>query len=348
MYFIQVNVFKKFIVNILKKLGVRNRFIIEHVSSGLIDASLRGIDSHGVRLLFHYIKAVQSGRININPKFRFIKTSMSTGILDADHTFGHVAGIKAMQYAVKLAKKSGTGHVAVKHSTHCGALAYFAHEASHQDMIGVAYTHATARIKTPNGIRPFFGNNPMCFTAPMKNEEPFCYDGANSVITFNEIRRYQQLNQKLPKYVAADKNGILTENPNEAEQLVPIGDYKGFGLSMVVDIFCGLLTGMPTGKNISRMFGNEDIMKEKRNLGQFYSAYKIDSFISPEEFKEKMQYLVDTIRAEPSLDKNKSILAPGDPEKISKRTRLEHGIPVPNEDYIEFNKIAKEFGIKGI
>ncbi len=109
-------------------------------------------------------------------------------------------------------------------------------------MIGVAYTHATSRVKSANGTREFFGNNPMCFSAPMKDEEPFCYDGANSTITFNEVRRCKDLGIELPYGVVADKNGKITTDPNEAEQLIAIGDYKGYGLSMIVDIFCGLFT----------------------------------------------------------------------------------------------------------
>ncbi len=311
---------------------------------GLVHASLRGVDSHGVRLFFHYLAGLKSGRLNPNPNFVFEQTSESTGILDADHTFGHAAGIKAMQLSIELAKKAGSAHIAVKNSSHCGALAYFALEACKHDMIGVAYTHATSRLKSANGQREFFGNNPICFTAPMKDEEPFCYDGANSVITFNEVRRYKDLGLELPYGVVADKYGNITTDPSQAEQLISIGDYKGFGLSMIVDILCGLLTGMPVGRDVSKMFGDEEVLKNKRYLGQFYSSYKIDSFISKESFKERLQNLANTLRNEPSLE-GVSVMVPGDPEKKIEAKRAVEGIPMPKEDYKKFQNLANEFSL---
>ena len=332
---------------VLLKYNVEGEVAI-YTAKGLVDASLRGVDSHGIRLFFHYLEGLKSGRLNPNPQFKLEQTSKSTAILDADHTFGHAAGMQAMQYSIELAQKAGSGHVAVKNSSHCGALAYFALESCKHDMIGVAYTHATSRLKSSNGVREFFGNNPMCFTAPMKEEEPFCYDGANSTITFNEVRRCKDLNLELPYGVVADKDGEITTDPNKAEQLIAIGDYKGYGLSMIVDIFCGLLTGMPVGRDVSKMFGDENVLQEKRYLGQFYSSYKVDSFVSAEIFKDRLQNLANNLRKEPALDTKQTVMVPGDPEKIKKKERLLKGIPIPTEDYRRFKEIEEKFSLGDI
>lgn len=347
MKYIRYKEIEGFINNILVKLDV-DLDVASRTAEGLVDASLRGVDSHGIRLLFHYINGLNSGRLNPIPKYKFEKTSASTGILDADHTFGHAAGMEAMKYATKLAEDSGSGHVAVKNSSHCGALAYFALEACKKDMIGVAYTHATSRVKSPNGTREFFGNNPICFTAPMLEEEPFCYDGANSIITFNEVRRCKDLGLELPYGVVADKDGNITINPNDAEQLIAIGDYKGFGLSMVVDIFCGLLTGMPVGRDVSKMFGDDDVLKQKRYLGQFYSAYRIDTFVDKDTFKSRLQDLANSLRSEPSLSKSVGVMVPGDPEKENKKERSDKGIPIPEEDFTKFQELAEKYNVKGL
>jgi ureidoglycolate dehydrogenase (NAD+) len=330
MKFINHKKIKNLLINILLEKNVDHEVALRTVN-GLIYASLRGIDSHGIRLFFHYIQGIESGRINPQPNFIFEQTSSSTGILDADHTFGHSAGIKAMEFCNKLAYNSGSGHVAVKNSSHCGALSYFAQEASNKDMIGIAYTHATSRLKTSNGIREFFGNNPLC------------YDGANSIITFNEVRRCKDLGLDLPYGVVADANGEITTDPNKATQLIPIGDYKGFALSMIVDIFCGLLTGMPVGDEVSKMFGDSEILKKKRQLGQFYSSIKIDSFISKELFKERVQNLADKLRLEPAHELNYPIMVPGDPEKIRLEERLSAGIPVPISDFDRFKELEKQY-----
>ena len=333
---------ESFLTRILQKKKV-NHEVAKLTVNGLIHASLRGVDSHGVRLFFHYLNGLNNGRINPNPKFKFEQTSPSTGILDADHTFGHAAGIKAMDHSISLANKSGSGHVAVKNSSHCGSLSYFALEACKNDMIGVAYTNATSRLKSANSTREFFGNNPMCFTAPLMDEDPFCYDGANSLTTFNEVRRHRDLGLKLPHGVVADKKGNITTDPNEANQLIPIGDYKGFALSMIVDIFCGLLTGMPTGRDVTQMFGDEKILKQKRFLGQFYSSYSIEKFIPKNLFKERLQNLVNTIIEEPSINKKNPVLVPGDIEKNIFKERLLMGLPIPNEDFKRFKEIETEY-----
>ena len=210
--------------------------VAQATAAGLMWASVRGVDSHGIRLLPHYLAGVVCGRINPDPQFSFELTGAATGILEADHGFGHGAGMEAMRRAVDLAGGAGAGHVVVRNSSHCGALGYFAQQACLSDMIGFAMTHATARMRSPGGRRSFFGNNPLCCAAPMDGEEPFCYDGAQSIITFNEVKRYKEQGLTLDPGVVADADGVETTDPAVADQLIPIGDYKGFGLAMMVDM----------------------------------------------------------------------------------------------------------------
>jgi LDH2 family malate/lactate/ureidoglycolate dehydrogenase len=191
---------------------------------GLWFASLRGVDSHGLRLIPHYLKAVQDGRINPHPGFRFERTSASTGRLDADHGFGHAAGIRAMHHAIDLAREAGSGQVVVRNSSHCGAMAYFALEACKQDMIGTAYTHGTPKMRTPNATTKFLGTNPVCVAAPMASEGPFCYDGATTQMSANKIRVYGEHGLELPTLCGADEHGKETRVPGEVVQLLPIGE----------------------------------------------------------------------------------------------------------------------------
>lgn len=101
-------------------------------------------------------------------------------------------------------------------------------------MIGLAFTHATPRVKSPGSNRAFFGNNPVCMVAPMQGEAPFCFDAATSSITFNAVKATAAAGQRLSAGLVADAQGHETTDPSKAEQLMPIGDYKGFGLSMMV------------------------------------------------------------------------------------------------------------------
>ncbi len=313
-------------------------------AKGLWLASLRGVDSHGLRLLPHYLEAVRGGRINPKAEFRFEQTSASTGRLDADHGFGHAAGISAMQHAMALAREAGSGHVAVRNSSHCGSMAYFALEACTDDMIGTAYTHATPTMRSANATRTFFGTNPVCMAAPMADEGPFCYDGATTFMSANKIRVYGEQGLELPPGCGADEQGIETRDPDQVARLLPIGDYKGFGIAMMVDILSGLLTGMPTGDDVSDMF--RDPMSKKRQLGQFYGALRIDVFEEPGRFKTRMQELADRIRHQPRQDPDVAVLVPGDPEKAHQADRQLHGIPISPVVIEQLGTIARDLGIE--
>jgi LDH2 family malate/lactate/ureidoglycolate dehydrogenase len=308
--------------------------------------SLRGVDSHGLRLLPHYVAAVEGGRLNPKPHFTFERTSLSTGKLDADHSLGHAAGMEAMRQAITLAEEAGTGFVSVRNSSHCGAMATYALEACARDMIGLAYTHATPRLKTPNSTRAFLGTNPICFAAPMAEEEPFCFDAAPTAFSFNKVRQYGELGQTLPADVAADKNGVVTLDARLADQLLPIGDYKGFGLSLVVEILCGLLAGMPAGRDVSSMF--DAPMSEKRYLGQFYGAIRIDVFEDVARFKHRLQKLVNEIRNEPRLDSALPIKVAGDPEKETAKERTANGIPFSKSELQKMNDLAAKLGLDAL
>lgn len=313
-------------------------------AKGLWMASLRGVDSHGIRLLPHYLKGIKGGRINPNPDFRFEQTSPSTGRLDADHGFGHAAGICAMRHAVELAREAGSGHVAVCNSSHCGSMFYFAFEACREDMIGMAYTNATPKMRSANASTKFFGTNPVCMAAPMASEGPFCYDGATTLMSANKIRVYGERGLELPPGCGADASGRETIVPDQVDQLLPMGGYKGFGIAMMVDILCSLLSGMPAGDEISDMF--KDPFSEKRRLGQFFSALRIDAFEKPERFKTRLQDMADRIRRQPRLDPDVPVQIPGDPEKAHQADREAHGIPVNAGVLAEFEAIARELDIE--
>ncbi|MFH2033712.1 MAG: Ldh family oxidoreductase [Candidatus Margulisiibacteriota bacterium] len=310
----------------LKKAQVRDD-VAKWMVEGLIQASLRGIDSHGIRLLPHYLKGFEGGRLNKSPNYTFKKTGAAVGKLDGDHAPGHAAGAEGMQKAIELARQAGIGAVAVHNSSHFGAAAYYAFMAAEQDMIGMSFTNATAHVLPYGGVRPFFGNNPVCLVAPCEGEDPICFDMATTVATFNKVQQYKEQKKNIPIGWAVDKEGRDTEDPFNVESLLPIGAYKGFGLSMMVDILCSLLTGSPSGTEVTAMFDTD--MGSKRYLGQFFIAISIAAFEDPVVFKKRLKKSMDDLRGEPKLTADNPVMAPGDPEKKWFSKRSKEGIPVP-------------------
>lgn len=336
---------RSFVQTALSAAGVRED-VSELAANGVIQASVRGIDSHGIRLLPHYLAAVQAGRINRDPHYSFVRTCPSTGRFDADHTFGHAAGIEAMRKAMALAEEAGTGHVAVCNSTHCGTAAYFALEAASRGYIGLSFTHANALLNTPGSTRPFFGLNPICMAVPVEGEEPFCYDSVPARLTWNKLMQFRDGKMSIPADCGADSEGRPTTNPDEIVQLLPIGGYRGFGLAMMVDILCGVLTGMPTGRDITDMYKTP--LSQRRYLGQYYIAIKIDAFQPLTHFKRAMKDLVERVRNEPRRDEQPPIMVPGDPEKSTAAARRKTGIPIPSQVSVALQDIARSYKIQSL
>ena len=336
-------IIKDFIRKVLYLRGV-DKESSYYVAEGLVHASLRGIDSHGVRLLAHYLQALEAGRINPNPEYRFYKTSSSTGLLDADNAFGHAAGMIAVQKAVEIASETGIAAVGVKRSTHFGAASYFGLEIARKDMIGFCFTHSDSLMVPTGGKRRYLGNNPICFTAPCEGEEPICLDMATSVITFNKILQLREEKKNAPIGVGADRDGNETIDPFQIVNLLPVGGYKGYGLSLMVETLCAMLTGMPFGPHIPRMY--DAPIDQKRNLGHFFIVINIRTFIQINEFKKRLKQMAQELRNEPNFDPEVSVLVAGDPEKRHETIRKKNGIPLRKADRVFFKTIAEDYNLK--
>ena len=322
----------------LSAVGV-DRKSSEHVIESLLQTSLRGVDSHGIQLFPHYVRAARAGRINTAPNITIEGTGVSTAILDADHAFGHRAGADAIDHAVDLAAETGVGVVSVRDSSHFGAAAYFALRAANRGFLGFAFTNADSLVKAFNARKAVFGTNPICFTAPLLKEDPLCLDMATSVVSWNKVRvRHASGLQLMPDW-AFDGDGLPTTDPAAAKSLCPTGGYKGFGLGMMVEILCGLLAGGPIGTEILTMYGAP--IEARRSISHFLMAIDIGRFVDRESFRNRIQALVDQIRSMPGVED--SVMVPGDPEKKTFVHRSRVGIPVPAAVFDSLCGISQDF-----
>ena len=327
---------------LLQAVGLDD-FSVEAVSNGLCDASLRGVDSHGINLLPHYVASALSGRKNPRPDFKILSKYPAFLTLDADNGFGLSAGRKAMETGMKVADEYGVCAIAVKHSSHCGAMGSTCLRAAKEGYMVFGFTNADSLSLTHNGSRPYFGTNPICFCSPRKNEEPFCLDMATTKISWNKLKNARKDNIEIDKNIASDIDGNSVNDPNLATSLFPIGAYKGFGLAAVVEILCSITTGMPYGRKIPSMF--EAPMEEQRNIGQFYIILKIDSAVDEHFFLSNLKELSDEVRQEPSKG-GEEIMLPNDPEIITATERRKNGIPISDDLFQDLNDLANEKGVK--
>lgn len=333
---------KIFTSSVLEKAGL-DKFSCECVTTGLCETSLRGVDSHGIRLLHHYVRSAELGRKNPQPKFKFYKTFPSFGYLDADDGFGHAAGMHAIDIAMKIANDQGVGAVSVINSSHPGAMASMTLRAAREGYMSFGFTHADSLVKSHNSRNAYFGTNPICFAVPRYEMTPYCLDMSCSKIAWNKLLMKRSNNETLETGLAANESGSLTIEPTDAKSLIPIGDYKGYGLASMVEILCGIYGGMPYGKSIPPMFTTS--MDKTRKLGQFYIVLRTDAVIKSDEFLKRMSGMSNEIYNQETLA-DENVILPGDKEDIESKKRLNEGIPIDNEVMKVLNQLSDEYNIE--
>ena len=342
MYRIYFEDLLSFSVKILKLSGVDSK-IAKVVAEGLCQTSLRGVDSHGIRLLPHYSESAIKGRKNPQPKIIFKKPFPSFGILDANHTFGHYACIKAVDKGILMAKKNGISAVSVYNSTHCGSMAHSALHGAKNGYIVLAFTNADSLMLSYNGTKPFFGTNPICVAVPRIEKEPFCLDMATTQVSWNKLLEYRSKKINFKDKVLADSLGRLTNEVNKATALASIGQYKGFGLAAVVEILTGVYSGMNTADKIPAMYTTS--LNKKRKLSQFFIIMKTDARIKEKAFLNAMQQLTSKVRNQKS-QKNTKVLMPNDPQINESKIRNTKGIPLNQKTFSDLIKLSKQFNLK--
>ena len=312
------------------KAGISN----EHAKTTadvLLHANLRGVDSHGVLRMEHYIQKILHGGIQANPTITIKDTGPVTAIVDGDDGLGHVIVEQAMKHAIDLAKKNGVGMVSAINSSHCGALSYFVKMAAEHGMIGIAMTNTDKMVVPFGGSAAFFGTNPLAFGFPAGINPPIILDMATSSVAYGKILEALQSGKSIPPEWGVDQAGQSITDPQQFAALLPFGGAKGYGLGMVVDIFAGILTGSPYGPHVGQMHGGD--YSEKRKLGHFVCAINVSKFTAAGSFLSNMDQMIDELHAVPPAAGFSQVMVPGEPECRKEAERQHTGIPIPVELY---------------
>lgn len=331
--------FKEVMHRCMLSVGVEG-VVARTVSDSLILTSLRGVDSHGIHLFPHYYLELTLDRLNKGSNIQIKQSSPSISILNAKNTFGHFAGERAMLEATRMAQHTGIGVVSVKGSTHFGAAWYFTDIAARRGMIGVALTNTEALVNAYGSKEAFFGTNPIAFSAPMRDEDPYCLDMATSTIPWNKVKNHRRQSKPLELEWAYDSNGQPTTDPHQAASLSSVGGYKGFGLGMLVEILCSGLTTGPMSKQIAPLYDLS--IADSRNVSHFFMALDLSKFVSIDWFKGYLSDMATQIRNLPKAGVS-DVMVAGDIEKATHRLRSSEGIPLTETMLDEFLNISKDF-----
>jgi len=342
---VAANALERFVGAVLAAAGA-DETSAEATVRALVGASLRGVDSHGVRLLPHYVKVLQGGRVKGRPQMRFEARAAAVGRLDADHALGTAAGYRAMEEAMALAETAGVGAVSVCNSSHFAAAGAYALAAAERGYIGMAFCNATSAVLAHGGRDAFHGTNPISFAAPVTGARPYLIDMATSSIPVNRILQYRALDRELPADVVVDAQGAVTRDPHAATSLLPLGGagygYKGAALAGMVSVLSAVLSGMRLDHAMPEMFSAS--WSEPRYLGQFFLAMRPAAFIEESVFQAQMREYLEALRGQDARP-GERVMAAGDREWAVEQERSARGIPLDAHNWKVFAALARETGV---
>ena len=289
----------------------------------LINASLFGIDSHGVNLFSHYIDSIRSGRvrggsdIEIFDDFGFITCN-------SNNNFSHYAASELLRVMDDATSERAISIGRIINSDHIGAVGIHAYNSGIQEKLIIGFTNADALANTPDGKSIVFGTNPLSLVVNSSDNLLFV-DLATTVFSMNKVKNYRRLRMPLPSGVARDQNMQLTVDPEFAKSLEPIGAHKGFALAFLVEIMTSGLSGQPHSADIVPMYGGD--LSVRRNISHTFIMINPgllggDGLPSVWETVKRTRYL---------LEPRQRISSPGCKELQTARLRRIDGIPVDPE-----------------
>ena len=313
----------------------------------MLHGSIHGVDSHGIRLLAHYVKAFQGGRLNKRPKVTIIQERSGTAVLDADNAHGAVGAFAAIEHAIGNAKAAGIAAVAIQNTSHFGPAGAFSKAAADAGMIALVFGNSDSFVRLFDGAEPFHGTNPISVAVPSGQDDPWLLDMATSSVPFNRVELHRSLQRDLAKGVASDSDGRDTTDPFSAEMLAPVGGsdfgFKGAALGGVAEIFSAVLTGMKLSPDIAPMVGPDFL--HAREMGAFVIVMDPVAFVAAPLIEAGMTRYLSLLRgSKPRADQR--VMAPGDREWARAAQRQVQGIPLDPVTVANFSQLAEDYKVK--
>lgn len=336
---------QSFVAGVFQQVGM-SEADAELLAESLVFADLRGIHSHGVLRVPEYVLKLTAKGVNPKGRPKVVKAFGGCLVVDGDNSMGQMGMHFAMRQAILRAEVHGIAAVAVRGSNHSGAMAFYATQALPYDMIGIATTNALPTMAPWGGVDKVVGINPLGVAIPTATELPIIYDAAFSGSSHGKIRIHQQKGLPIPANWALDKEGNPTSDPAAAIDglLLPIGEFKGVALALIMGILSSMLSGAGYGLESGNMVDGAKAGMD----GHFVAAIKIAAFEEPRHFKERVDKAIREIhgvRKAPGFDHT---YAPGELEQLREREYRQNGIPINDVTLADLRRTADQFNIPAL
>ena len=331
-----------FVVDVLTRVGVSEE-TAKLASRSMLDASLMGIDSHGVGALPMYVNHIQGGGLKFDAEPVVVKSNGGVEQWDMQHGFGMASGRKIMEHAITAAKRCGIYLATCRNTNHLGACGVYGKMAADSGCIAMVSQQTNLAFSPWGSTEPRIGASPFAFVAPVKDGFPFYYDVTIAAITRAKVKAHMQAGEPLPEGVALDADGNATVDPTEAwnGQLLPIGAHKGVGLAMAFEILSCVLSGNQFAKDVPSIVDNPD---KSADSSLFMIVINPEAAMPLDNFMATMRRYIDYIESSPARDPDNPPRYPGRRAGQSWSDRSRNGIPVSVDVLDRLDTIAQSIG----
>ncbi len=340
---VAVEALSAFVRDVCRACGMPNDDA-EILAHCLIEAHLRGLDTHGVSCLAGYVECLTEGRIAAKPNIVIEHTLPWAIRVDGDNGMGHVVASRAMSACLDAAATMGIGVATARRSNHVGAACVYPLMAVERGCIGIAMANAAPSV-APWGARSgLMGTNPIAVAVPAGTEAPFVMDFATSTAARRKIRDAAEAGLPIPEGWAMDRDGRPTTDAKAALAGVslPFGGAKGSALALLADILSGVLSGAFFGGDVLSFHTNTERPAE---AGAFLMAIRVDAFMPLAEFTARMDELADRVHALPPAAGFENVRLPGERGADLNKTRRATGIPLKPKLVADLTALGAGFGV---
>lgn len=316
------------------------------ISRCLVEADLRGTNSHGVLRLPIYIPRFRNGAINARPDIETVSERPQATLLDGDNGLGHLVGRRAMECAIASAREGGLGLCVARNSNHFGAAGYFSLLAADAGMVGICASNTCPAMPAPGAKAAVVGNGPLAIALPSADGEHVCLDISTSAGAYGKILIAAREGRPIPEGWAVDVDGNPTTDPGaaiESQLLLPFAGHKGFGIAFIIDSLCAALGNTWSGHDVPNIYepGKENL---PGRVSHFFIAISADVFGAGDAFLRKTEEMKDLVKKAPRAEGQRPMF-PGQLEWETRRQRLADGIPMEPALLADLNRLGSAAGM---
>jgi uncharacterized oxidoreductase len=317
----------------------------QEVARHLVEANLKGHDSHGVGMIPHYVRNVRAGTLKPNCHAKLLSEAGAIAVFDGGMGYGQVIAREATDWGIAKARAEGVAVFALRNTHHVARVGAYGEQAAAAGFVSIHFVNvllAPGRVAPFGGLAGRFGTDPICITFPgTERVPPVVLDFATSRVAAGKLRVAMNEGKKLPSGVLIDAEGNDATDPavfyRANGSMLPFGEHKGSGLALACELLAGVLTG---GGAMQGEIPNRGVKN-----GMFSILLDPARFGDSSWMAREMETLIQWVKSSPPRPGVEAVMVAGEPERKSRAQRLQEGIPVDANTWKELTEAAQTVGL---